>query len=181
MTQTLRRMPQNDVDARIERFLIAEEEKYNAERKAELRALLEPMGIIGLGAIVAGTYIFGFGPAIKDSLNASPAKDAASIIEQWSVSHPTQQPPVTNEYISYPSYLQKLGIDGQENSSDNFESLKSIVDNPAELMVKVVNSAGEGTNAGFTVCAYLENDGEMLYSFDSATGERVENKVKTCS
>lgn len=171
MTETLRRPLKNDVDARVARFLAAEEEKRKAEKKEAIRALAEPAGVIVIGGIIASVFGLVYGPALKDSLDASPAKDVASVIEEWSISHPTKQLPMTDEYVSYPSYLQGLGKSGDENSPKN----------PEELMVKVVNSDGVGTEVGFTVCAYSENDGEALYSFNSVTGERVENKVKTCS
>jgi len=174
MTQTMRELPKNDVDERIARFLAAEEEKYKAERKEKMKAVLQPLGFVVAPFALAGAAFMVYAPI----MNFSPAQETASVVEEWAVSHPTHEIPTTDEFVSYPSYLGTLGIDVA--SAEHEEAV--IFSDPDDVMVKVINNDGTETSDGYTICAYLNNDGsDDLYSFDSTTGKAIGNALKVCS
>lgn len=163
----------DEVDARVARFLEAEEANAKAERKEQLKAVLQPLGFIAAPVILISVSFGVYMPI----LNFSPAKETASVVEEWAVSHPTREIPTTDEFVSYPAYLETLGV----TASTADDEAEAVFSDPDDVMVKIVNNGQESTG-GYTVCAYLNKDGsDDLYSFDSTTGKAIGNALKTCS
>jgi hypothetical protein len=173
MTEIIQRHSGSDTDAKIARFLAQEEEKYKAKQKEVIKAMLYPAGlIVGMAGIGIASFAM-----YTPILNASPSKDIAGIVEEWSVSHPTQNIPATDEFIDYSSYLHTLGM---KHNHESMDSLELKTENPSGLMVKVVKNRDSTSPAAFTVCSYADGKDDMD-SFDSVTGKSVTNELKTCS
>lgn len=172
-----RRLRSEEIDSRVPRFLEQEEAKRKMQRKEGLKALFYPLSLIALvPAMTAGAY-FLYSPLYDSTL----AEDAGAVIEEWSIMNPTKEISATNGYTSYPSYLQTIGI---SEDSDPYESRKimgRVIGNPEDIMVKIIKG-GNSDPAGFTVCAYhRDSDENDLTTFNSSTGENVDEEIVTCS
>lgn len=163
------------VDARIARAFDDIEAWEKAERKENLKSLVAPAFLAGTPILATAVVWFG---VYLPYFGLSSAKDTAGVIEEWSAANPTKSIPYTDDFISYPDYLSKLGLTTEEAPYEELDYINKFDVKPEEVMVKVVDN---NSHSGFTVCSYVGSEDSTFYTFDSITGEPVKNEVKECS